>query len=363
MLLCLSITELFARPCKTHRSDLKILAIAANASEDTFWGVYRKAMLAAANDLNLEVEVLARNHHSDNRFFYTRALKKQLEKGRKPDAVLTTLFLNAEASALDLLQQHQIPHLVVNTSLRPELVKRLGEPRKSNPYWLGSVTPDDSLAGYDLAKMLMQIHKGKSSKQQPVLLSIAGPHANNVSENRLYGLNQFLTENGMPPASPIYTDWGYSQAYDASVALFKRIPQANIVWTTSPTIARATVDYLTKYHPGNAVSIGTFDWSNEAINNIKQDYIDVSMGGHFIEGAWALILLYDYLHGNDFIHDTGAHIQTRLLPLTKINLQDYSKLLDARYFDSLKFAALSKCLNPRITKYQLNFDQLIGTNE
>ncbi|WP_016955047.1 ABC transporter substrate-binding protein [Catenovulum agarivorans] len=348
--------------CKPHNPNLHVLAVVSATEQDSFWSMYSTALSEAAKDLNVYVEFLYLNNHQDNRFIFTDTLKRRLEQAKKPDAVLTTLFLNAEESALDLLASHNIYHIIVNTSLQANLIDKIKQPRERNQYWLALMTPNDKLASYQLMQELLIRHKNKSTTK-PIVVALAGAHASTVSENRVSGLNQVLTEQNLAIPSPMYTDWNYASAHQSISALYRRVPDINIIWTVSSTLARAASDHIAERQITHPISIGTFDWTIEALDLIRQGKADVSIGGHFLEGAWSLLLLYDFLHGQDFIDDLEPIIQTELTFTDKSNVEKFTKYITHTNLANLNFALMSKCLNPKLQNYDFNIETLIELTE
>lgn len=348
--------------CRAHNPNLHVLAVVAATDKDSFWSMYANALSEAAIDLNVYVEFLFLNNHQDNRFIFTDTLKQRLERAPKPDAVLTTLFLNAEESALNLLESLNIYHIVVNTSLQTNLINKIKRPRERNKYWLALMTPDDKVAGYQLADQLLKRHAA-ISKTKPTIVALAGTHASTVSENRVAGLNQLLQEQSIPIPSAMYTDWNYASAYHSIQAMYRRVPRSNVIWTVSPTLARAASDYITEKKLKHPITIGTFDWTIEALELIRDNKIDVSIGGHFLEGAWSLILLYDYLHGKDFIHELEPIIETDMTFANRTNVAQYIKYINPQNLANLNFALMSKCINPNLVNYDFKIEKLITMTE
>jgi hypothetical protein len=89
---------------------------------------------------------------------------------------------------------------------------------------------------------------------------------------------------------------------------------------------------------------------------------EITLGGHFLEGAWSLILLHDHHHGHDFAEDLGEDIQTRLEPITAADAGAYLEILTDPDWRAVDFKQFSKVHNPELTTYRwpLNavFEQL-----
>jgi hypothetical protein len=99
---------------------------------------------------------------------------------------------------------------------------------------------------------------------------------------------------------------------------------------------------------------GGIDWETEGLTDIKTNKMTTSLGGHFMQGGLALVLLYDYHHGKDFVSELGTRIDMRLSALTHANIQVYHNILEDGKWDRIDFKNLSKCYNSKRSKY--NFD-------
>lgn len=82
-------------------------------------------------------------------------------------------------------------------------------------------------------------------------------------------------------------------------------------------------------------------------------------GGHFIAGAFGLVMLYDYHHGRDFI-DEGLELNRPMfILLNKEEARHFQMLFGQMNFDKVNFRKFSKVLNPLLKKYDFSFRQLL----
>lgn len=93
---------------------------------------------------------------------------------------------------------------------------------------------------------------------------------------------------------------------------------------------------------------------------IQSGRLEALAGGHFIAGAWSLVMLYDYEHGHDFAKDEGLELEYSMF--TSFSPIEARRFL-ARYgdlrFDVVDFRRHSKILNPKLKRYDFNFRQLL----
>ena len=78
--------------------------------------------------------------------------------------------------------------------------------------------------------------------------------------------------------------------------------------------------------PNEDFVVGGVDWLPESFQSIQEGRMAVTIGGHFVEGMWALILLYDFLNGYDFEASHGASLRTQMLAINKAVLNEYGDI-------------------------------------
>lgn len=63
---------------------------------------------------------------------------------------------------------------------------------------------------------------------------------------------------------------------------------------------------------------------------MKSGELSVAAGGHYVDGAWVMVLLHDYFHGRDFAEE-GVQKITKMAIVTQDNVGHYlSRLTDEK---------------------------------
>lgn len=330
-----------------------------------FWQIYTHFMQAVAVNLGINLEIIVIEAADNNRFYLAERIKVQL-KGKRPDYVIGSLFRNKEKVLLDTMEALAIPFFSVNSSISETNLGSLGLPRQHYRYWLGHMSPDDFNAGHALAHALTG---HRQVDQTFTMMAISGPTNSMIGQNRVAGLltavNQGATRRQTVNLLPVvHGDWQKTTANIITRSMLKRPFSIDLIWTVSAETATGVVDALQaqKIEPGKTIKIGTFDWSPLTLEQIKNGHVEVSFGGHFMEGGWALILLLDHANRLDFVNDLGVNIATQLRPLTKKNLPLFSDAISKQRWGAFDFKQLSKCFNPWRKKYQLDTDVLQAIN-
>jgi hypothetical protein len=110
--------------------------------------------------------------------------------------------------------------------------------------------------------------------------------------------------------------------------------------------------------PGVDAWFSGINTSTEALNAVKSGRLTALAGGHFIAGAWALVMLYDYHHGRDFA-DEGLELNRSMFAQFDAVLADRYLERFGRGFQGVDFRRFSKVLNPKLKRYDFGFAQFL----
>jgi len=100
------------------------------------------------------------------------------------------------------------------------------------------------------------------------------------------------------------------------------------------------------------------DWTFEGIQAVKKGNLHVSLGGHFMEGGWSLILINDYHHGIDFMEELGTTINLPLMAITQKNASKYLEAFTKDNWKNIDFKSYSKHYNPSLKKYNFTIERI-----
>ena len=315
-----------------------------------------RVMQAAANDLNIDLII---KYDPSRSTYTTKKLGSQLIASEpKLDYLLTKYWLGVTATHMEQARQRGIKVFVFNSDVPESEYEATGEfPRQKYANWIGHMTPDDNQAGYNLAKVLIERAreiKGSGKGKQIRILGMNGPFESTVGTNRLNGLKKRIQE--IPDAileDTVITNWTAGDADKSIATLLIQYPDTDVLWAPNESITWGAVQAVehSGKTPGKDIVIGGFDWNTESIKAIADGRITASMFGHFLEGAWALILVNDYHYGFDFANNPGVRISTPLAIIDASNYERYITLLRKNSWEKVDFRKFSKKYNP-----ELNFN-------
>ena len=102
--------------------------------------------------------------------------------------------------------------------------------------------------------------------------------------------------------------------------------------------------------PGVDAWFSGINTSTEALEAIKSKRLTSLAGGHFITGAWALLMIYDYHHGRDFA-DEGLELRRPMFAEFTPQLADRYLERFSGGFEGVDFSRYSKVKNPKLKRY------------
>jgi ABC-type sugar transport system substrate-binding protein len=344
---------------------MSVVFLNPGKSDEAFWLISARAMQQAAKSLDVQLEVL----------FAERQPLRTLELARgiiarpvneRPEYVIITNDYATGPALLRLFDATGIKVFMAYSGIS-EAADRvaLGLPRERFKNWLGSLEPHAEDAGYLTAKKLIETGRksgavGADGKLH--LMVIGGDRSTPTSIRRNAGMHRAISEApDVVLDQEVFAGWTREKAAEQSVWLYQRYPGTRLIWAGNDLMAFGAMDSWEK-RGGKA---GVDAWfsgvntSREALESVKSGRLSALAGGHFIAGAWSLVLIHDYHHGRDFA-DEGLELEQPMFALFTPKLADrfLVKYGDMR-FDQVDFRRFSKTLNPALKRYDFSFEQLL----
>lgn len=260
-------------------------------ADDPFFSRLCNTMTAAAEDLDLSLEILYSGRD------YIRGLevgKTVFDREKQPDFLL---LINENGMAERLVEQADslgIKTVVFNEGFSEAFIKRVGDPVEVFKNCIVELLPDDSLAGYLLAKGLIA-EKRKSKPEGPItIFGITGSPRNTSSQKREAGLKKAVSESKdvkLLQTAPAH--WKDDKAYEITTHSFKRYSEIDIIWAASDKMAEGVLKSIKELKKD--CIIGGIDWAVFAFDLVENGDFAATVGGHFFDGAWVLVLISDYV--------------------------------------------------------------------
>ena len=331
-----------------------VLFLNPGSPGDPFFSEMTSFMIAAADDLNMSLEVV---HCNRSHLELRKKGLEILDRERLPQYLL---LINEKNGAVDVLEKASakgVKVILFNEALQPVDKKRLGRPGEILSNWILEYLPNDRQAGYLLAKTL--IEKAKSSGlnhryKSLEMVAIAGNYRTGSSSERISGLKDALKE--FPEAVlmqivPAY--WEKERAMDVTRGLLSRYPEVKIVWAASDLMASGAELAAGSENLAmrKKILIGGIDWTDEGLQNVADSKIVATVGGHFLDGGWVIVMLHDYHHGIAF---EQVELRSDFSVITEENVEKYRKLFGRKEWSNIDFRRFSKVYNKSIEKYRFD---------
>lgn len=335
---------------------LEVVLFSPNFNEKDFWGEVHQFSRASAKSLGVNFRV---NYNTlGSRSHYLESVEDVLKSDQKPDAFLAVSFLQTTQGLLALAEKYDVPVILINNALPKTTSGQIGLPRTRFKRYIGHIAADDYHLSYILSRYLLSQARLLNQQKRIEVVGIAGSRDAPESSRRNLGLARAIKESGNAKLMQVvYADWKGPDAYRMANTLMKRYQQLQVIWSSSDLMAlnaQRAIDEADK-----SVVTGGIDWTRNAIDAIKSGRLTASAGGHFTDGGYAMVMLYDYLYGRDFaaVMDLSIHSASALIH--QGNIDKYYDLLVQKNWQAIDFKQYSRVHNPQNKGYDFSFERLL----
>lgn len=332
--------------------------------DETFWRQAGEAMQAAAESLGMGF----------SQDFAERDPKRALALGRavaarpaaqRPDYVVlvnekSTLVANAE-----VLSAAGIKSFAAFNGLLPQERARFAPRRAPLAHLLGSLEPQAEEAGYLTAKALIaqglrDAPRGADGRLH--LLALVGDRSTPVSIARNNGLMKALAESRslVVMDAMLAADWQRDRARQHTDLHLQKYGETALIWCGSDLIAFGAMDAARAAgrRPGHDLHVSGINTSTEAMRAVRSGDLSALAGGHFLAGAFAMVMLYDHHRGRDFAVEGLTLVRPMFIGFDADRARRYL----ARFGTAtppLDMRPFSKVLNPQLKQYRFAVQPLL----
>ncbi len=326
------------------RERLDVVFLNPGKTGETYWDMVSEAMCAAATqlDVNLETVRSERNHQA------MRRLGLEIVGRTKPPDYL--ILVNEEAAATPIIEAANkagVKTFLLSSAFAGAEAQKYGEPRTKLPNWIGSLEPDMRAAGERMARGLIEavrVSPGFSSDGKIHLLGLAGDDRTSSSIARTQAFAAYAaSRSDVVVDRLLQTNWNAAEAETLTDRYLTWAEHAGIrpagVWAATDPIAHGAIEAIKKRGlvPGADIGVVGLDWSPDGLGKVEAGEMISTDGGHFLGGAWSIVMLRDYADGCDFARQGAA----RTFPMASVdrsNVSDAEKLVLRRRYDRVDFS-------------------------
>jgi ABC-type sugar transport system substrate-binding protein len=329
-----------------------------------FWLLVSETMRAAAAELGIDVDI----RYTERSYDKAIALARDFVSERPPpNYLIATNDLGAGGAIIKLADAANVPMILLSNELDQKQWAEYGEPRTKYRHWLGSIVPDHEGGGYGIAEAVLT-EAARIKKTRPLkLLALTGDIDTPASNDRVRGLkraigvmSKLLGPGSVELVDVRNLDWTEKGAEAWVREFVQKGSRIDALWAANDPMAFGAITALRQagYKPGIDVVVGGLNWSQEGVQRVLKGEMVVTHGGHFLGGAWAMVILRDYHDGRDFAEE-DVRLQ---FPMGAINLQIARRFSEIGKVDwrQVDFTRFSKTRNPAVTRYNFTPDAVLS---
>ncbi|GGK85918.1 ABC transporter substrate-binding protein [Amphritea balenae] len=311
-LLILLITPVLSLLSGYSYAAMSITFVNPGKQGERFWDMVTETMQAAANDFDIDLEVI---YAERNRVRMTELGKQVAMRQTPPDYMILVNEEQAAEAILLATADTKTKVLMLLNDFLPDQRDRVGLPGQ-NPNLIGAIVPDNFSAGQRMMTALLNCAR---QKQPPPfhMLAIGGDQLTPASIDRNNGALNVINSNPEINLDRfLYANWNKQEAKLLSSHYLQWADRNNIepagIWAANDPIAIGASEALTEHEnvAGNSVCLVGLNWSAQGLKMVKEGSMLLTDGGHFLAGAWSMVLIHDY-HSKNINGNTGPLGQVR----------------------------------------------------
>ncbi len=325
-----------------------------------FWKDVRDTMQAAADQFGFELTVF----DSDREWsLMAENANRVFAMDPPPDYIIAVNEHQQGTRIILEAQERGIPILMLLNDLTDEQKLKYGRAGNELSQWIGTLTPDNERAGFEIAQSLITALLKKNVKDLPdeiCLLSLAGDSLTPASLQRLAGLDEALAKFPvLQEQRRLVVNWSFDEAYRRTADWIAKGGCLDAVWAANDDIALGAIKAIEEAGKiaGKDVFVGGLNWSVAGLQAVGDGKMTMTHGGHFLAGAWVMVLLKDYREGVELLkkhHNLTFGMQA----VTPENLEIYKRLLGDRDWDRIDFLQFSLARKPEQGGYLFGIEGL-----
>lgn len=325
-----------------------VIGVVIPALSNIFWERYRQFMDDGAKQLGVDLVVVNADNKPDNMI---KGLEDLVARG--VDGIIFTPYWESAPRGATLAREAGIPFVLTDcfADFEPQCERF--------PNYIAFVGPNDEYGGYEMAKRLFAAMKPDKSGKK-IIGVINGTAGTTVAIGRRKGLERALGEN---PDVVVAGEVDSNFLRDIALVKFESLYQGNPdiagVWTANGESAVGAIAAVKRagMTPGRDVQVVSLNLDPENVELVKKGEQLFDIGGHWLQGGFGLILLYDHLNGHT-VPAGKANILLNFLPLTNDSVARFEKDFPGG-MPIYDFKAHSKTYNPEAdtTAFDLEYSE------
>ncbi len=296
-----------------------------------YWETNVQFAKQMASALGVSLVVESANDQADTQLQNVENLVAQGVKG----IVFGPIDTHIGPAILRVCQQH---HIVCAAAERRPGV----EPNDSNKdYFAGYVVGDD----HDLGTRIGQILDRAGARK---CVAMSGIQGNSVADLRLQGFKDYAESHGMSVLSTFRPAELAADGQKATENFLSQLPgpKFDCVFGFDGDVGTGAISALSKAGVLNKVKVATIGPTSSNIGEIKTGQMLASIGGEFMDGGFATIMVYDAMRGH---RATSGAVVLHGATVLRSNVARYAAQFGGNSVTGYDAKQLSAAYNPKAT--------------
>jgi ABC-type sugar transport system substrate-binding protein len=328
--------------------------------DEPYWQSASSAMHAAAKQLGFQLEVNFAQRNPLRAIEIARLLAARTPE-RQPEVIVFSNDHGTGPEILKILAPTRSKVFIAFSTINTDGERaQTGRPRERYANWIGSLVPDPETAGYLSAKQL--IEQGRKARLHAPdgrlhVIALAGDRSTPSSVLRNQGMSRAIVESpDAVLAQMVYAKWQTDTAAEQTDWLYARYPDAKLVWSGNDLMAFGAMQTWQQRGGivGQTALFSAINTSPAAIAAVQNGRLAALVAGHHLNGAFALVLIYDYLNGKDF---APLELQASMFGVMTPELAArYQQQFGEQDFSAIDFKSYSRVHQPSRKQYRFTLD-------
>lgn len=311
-------------------SDIKI-GYAVPVLANPYWETNVQFAKQMASALGVSLIVESANDQADTQLQNVENLAAQGVKG----IVFGPIDTRIGPAILKVCQQHNI--VCAAAERRPGV-----EPNDSNKgYFAGYVVGDDRDLGARIGQILDRVGARKC-------VAMSGIQGNSVADLRLQGFTTYAESHGMAVLSTFRPAELAADGQKATENVLAQLPgpKFDCAFGFDGDVGTGAISALSKAGVLNKVKVATIGPTSSNIGELKSGQMLASIGGEFMDGGFATIMVYDAMRGH---RATSGAVVLHGVTVLRSNVARYAAQFGGNPVTGYDAKQLSATYNPRAT--------------
>lgn len=292
-------------------------------------------MSIAAPSLGVELSSLDASTTPD----LSEAVRELLGRPDRPRGVVIVNAKNMAATQLKTLDEAGVQTVVAYEGFYETDRSRVGVPGSPFESWRAEIMPDDLEVGRQLARTLLDRARAEDRRDEDGkirVLTLSGPFTQ-AATNRLTGFREVVQGCDDVVYDLRMADWSEEKGHRLTED-YLGFFQPQVIWAANDSIARGACRALDEagLAPGRDVLVGGVDWLGDSLHQVATGRIATSVGGHILDGIWALVMVRDALEGHP--PPAQRRLASSMTAASANDASEYLRTIDETHLRTVDFA-------------------------